>query len=117
MASPEEIEESKALFTELLTLAPGLKELPSKAIRELIGFVIKETTATNRSLEQRIDAAGAIPPDIMGVLFHYGALAAVVEDLPPDEPRRQLVDAGRAIGRYITKRYGKTIAKKLSNPQ
>lgn len=110
-------DEARELFEEIKRIAPGFEKYPAKMLRELIGFAIQESTSTNKSIEERIDAAGSIPPDISGVLLHYGALVAIIEDLPPEEPRRLLVDAGRAIGRFIAKRTGKKLAEKLRNPQ
>lgn len=104
--------EADDLIVEL-SANPALDRVSSTKIRQLIGMVIDETTRTNKGIEDRFTEVGAVPPEITIILMHYGALTAIVRDLPDDNWRRQLVEAGEVIGKFIAKKFGEKIAQQL----
>ena len=94
-------------------MVPGFQGIGDKQLVALVGHVLVETTKTLADIERRLQEAGVMPPDICGVLLHYGAVTAVVEDLPPGAAQRQLVNAGREIGKLIRQKFGEKIREQL----
>lgn len=106
--------EAQDLVAEVTEVYPEFAEHPAEKIRQLVGMVLMETTNTNRSIEERVADAGGIPPDITLTLMHYGALLAIVMDLPPDNPRRLLIEAGQRVGAFIAKKFGEKISEQIA---
>lgn len=105
--------EAEALIAELIEIDPALKGAGD--LVSLVAAVIGEATNADKGVDKRIEEAGTIPGDILVIIMHWGALAAVMEDLPADNPRNKLFMAGRAIGRHIAKKYGEKIKKTLAS--
>lgn len=110
---PIDAEDAKQLVAEIKSQVPFFRGIDDKAILALVSQSLVETTQTLADIERRIEEAGVVPGDIAGVLLHYGAVAAVVEDLPATSHQRQMVTAGRTIGRFIAERFGKKIREQL----
>lgn len=102
------------LTDEVITAYPGFRSISRDKVVQAIGFCITETTKSNRDIEDRLKEAAGIPPDLVLVFMHYGALQAVIDDLPGDNDRRQLAEAGRAVGRFIARKYGEKIQKVIA---
>lgn len=94
---------------QVIEAYPGFKTIPRANVVQAIGFCITETTKTNRSIEDRLREAAGIPADLVLIFMHYAALQAVIDELPGDNDRRQLADAGRVVGRFIAKKFGEKI--------
>lgn len=105
--------EAEALIAEISEIDPGLKHAGD--LVSLVAAVIKEATQADQGISKRIEEAGQIPGDVLVILMHWGALNALFEDLPADNPRHKLIAAGRAIGRHIAKKYGEKIKKTLAS--
>jgi hypothetical protein len=106
-------EEAKALVDEARARAGILKQLTDKQLGHLLHQAIKETGVTLGGIEDRIGESGSMPGDVATILLHYGAVVAVLEDLPEGDERRQLIAAGRATGRLVAKKYGEKIEEEL----
>lgn len=106
--------EGAELAAAILEAAPGLAEIPTGKLQQLLSIVITETTRTNHGVEKCIQDAGSIPPDITMTLMHYGALTAIYRDLPLGDSRRALVTAGELVGALIARKYGEKIQQDLA---
>jgi hypothetical protein len=106
-------ESAEALVKVVGEIAPGVGRMPAKHAMQLVSAAVRETTMTAKAIEDRIREAGCLPADISGVLLHYGALAALIEDLPATDDRRQLVAAGRKIGEAVAASFGQKIREEL----
>lgn len=87
--------------------------MPAQHSEKMVSTAVKETTVTIKAFEDRIAEAGCLPGDLVTILLHYGAVAAVIEDLPPEDPRRELIGAGREIGKAIAAKFGEKIREQL----
>lgn len=106
-------ESAEALVKTVGEIAPGVGRMPAKHAMQLVSAAVRETTMTAKAIEDRIREAGCVPGDISGVLLHYGALSALIEDLPLTDDRRQLVTAGREIGKAVAASFGQKIREEL----
>lgn len=106
-------EDAKLLVEEIRSRVSFFRGIADKALLALVSQALVETTRTLRDIEERIKQAGVVPGDIAAVLLHYGAVAAVAEDLPADAHQRQMVSAGREIGKFIVARWGEKIREQL----
>lgn len=106
-------ESAAALVKEVREIAPGVGRMPEKQAQALVGKAVHETTVTAKAIEDRIHEAGCLPGDVAGVLLHYGAFSALIEDLPATDDRRQLVAAGRKIGEAVAASFGQKIREEL----
>lgn len=106
----DEVEEVSA---KVLQACPALEKAGVRKLHELIGIVITETTRTNTGVEKCIADAGSIPPDITMTLMHYGALTALLKDLPPGNERRALLEAGEVVGTLIARKFGEKLKEQL----
>jgi DNA repair ATPase RecN len=106
--------EAKQLTSEIQDSCAPLKQLTHQDLAALLGAAIRETTNTVAGIENRIKDAGVMPGDIVTILLHYGAVHAVLKDLPADNERRELVEAGEKVGQFIAKKYGEKISGILS---
>lgn len=110
-------DDAKKLVEDCRKLSPGLAAMPEKHATAMIGMALTETNTTIKDIEHRIDEAGLIPPDIVAVFLHYGAVVAIVEDLPATDERRLLVAAGREIGKLIAAKFGQKIKATLTKKE
>lgn len=101
--------EAEEVTKAVIEAYPGFKAVSEDKVVQAIGFVIQETVKTNADIERRLKEAAGIPPDLVLVFMHYAALQVVIDDLPGDNDRRQLADAGRVVGRLIARKYGEKI--------
>lgn len=106
-------EDAQELVEEVRKMVPGIAAMPIKHATELVSTAFRETTVTVKSIEERIAEAGCMPADIAAIFLHYGAVAAVIEDLPLTDERRKVVAAGRAMGKAIAASFGKKIQGEL----
>lgn len=93
----------------------AFRQMPEKLVQHATGQVVTETTTTVKSIEDRIEEAGCIPGDVATVLMHYGAVVAIIEDLPVADDRRELVTAGREIGKAVAEKLGEKIRTVLED--
>lgn len=105
--------DAQELVAEIRKVAPFFEGVSEKALVTLVGQALIETTTTLQAVEKRTEEAGVIPGDIAGVYLHYGAMVQVTEDLPPSAHQRQLVNAGREIGKLIARKFGEKIRATL----
>lgn len=110
-------EEVKAVMDECAKVCAVVRALPPKARQFMIDHVFSETMTTIRAVEDRIEEAGVIPGDVAGVFMLWGAVAAIIEDLPATDDRRELVNAGREIGKFVASKFGEKIRGALQSQQ
>lgn len=103
----------KAVVAECAKVCAILRKLPEPGQRKLIDHVFDEAMTTTRDVEKRIEEAGVIPGDVAAVFMFWGAVAAIVEDLPATDDRRELVAAGRELGKFIAAKFGEKIRSEL----
>jgi hypothetical protein len=96
----------ESLIGKVRGICRAFRQLPDKLVEHAVGTVVKETMTTIKSIEDRIEEAGCIPGDVATTLLHYGAVAAIIEDLPIEDDRRELVTAGREIGKAVAEKLG-----------
>lgn len=106
-------EEAIQLTAEIRELVPGFEELEDKTLVALIGGSLVEITKMARDVEHRIEEAGVVPADLASVLMIYGGFTQVAEELPDGTWQRQLIAAGRAIGKLIARKFGEKIREQL----
>ncbi len=104
----------KGLVEECRKVAAGLRSMPAKHAHAAIDGAFQEALNTIKLIEGRIAEAGCIPGDITGVFMVYGAVVAILEDLPAEDDRRQLVNAGRELGKFIAAKFGEKIRNHLT---
>jgi hypothetical protein len=99
-----------------------LKEVPSmgsvaKHLVEIVGRVIDEAGRYQNGIEARIGESGSVPGDVVTTLMLQGALSEIIDGLPDGNVRRDLVAAGRLVGKFMATKYGEkirdTMAKKM----
>lgn len=105
--------DARELVAETRNVCPFFEGVEDKALLHLIGQALIETTTTLQAMEKRTEEAGVIPGDIACVYLHYGAVVQVTEDLPPSAHQRQLINAGRELGKLIARKFGEKIREKL----
>lgn len=108
-------EEAEQLVADIRSSVSFFRQVDEKALNALVSQVLVETTGTLRDIEERVKDAGVVPGDIAAILMHYGAVAAVVEDLPPGAHQRQMVAAGREVGKFIAAKFGEKIREQLES--
>ena len=101
------------LITEVRKVCPFFEGVTDKALGALVGQALLETVTTAQAVEKRTEEAGVIPGDIACVYLHYGAFVHITEDLPPSAHQRQLVNAGREIGKLIARKFGEKIRETI----
>lgn len=106
-------DEAKTVAAAAREVAPILKQMGDGDLAQMLGAAFTEVGKTLQGVEARILEAGLIPGDILVILLHYGALVAVLEDLPPGDERRTLIAAGRKLGEFMAKKYGDKIRSLL----
>jgi len=110
-------DEVKATVAECAKVCAALRALPEKAQLAAVTQVFGEAMTTIKAVEDRIAEAGCVPGDVAGVFMLWGAVAAIVEDLPAVDDRRQLVAAGRELGKFIAAKFGEKIRGELQRTQ
>ncbi len=108
--SPEDVEKA---MEDVKKVCRGIRGMQPKMVEALVSKVVTETLTTNKAIEDRIEEAGLIPGDVATVFMHYGAIVAIVEDLPITDDRRELVAAGRELGKMLAAKYGEMVRDKL----
>lgn len=107
-------QEAKQLAAAARARSGLLRRLSDKQLAPLIHGVIAEVGATLKGIEHRLTEAGSMPGDIAGVLMLYGAVVAIIEDMPANTDRPELVAAGREVGVVMRKKYADKIGDELS---
>lgn len=107
-------DEAKDISIAVRAAAGVLTQVPDNELAHLIGAVIRETTDGIKGVEKRIEQAGSLPSDIVAILMMWGAIAAIVEDLPGGNERRELFEAGRKVGLLVAKKWGEAISETLA---
>lgn len=105
--------DAEELLKEVRQVCPFFEGVNDKSLLALVGQALIETTTTLQAIEKRTEEAGVIPGDIACIYLHYAAVVQVSEDLPPSAHQRQLINAGREIGKLIARKFGDKIREKL----
>lgn len=100
------------MMLEVLEACPALANGAFK-IDDLIQSVIIGSGENLSALEEAIKARGAIDDQTAAGFMAIGAMAEVAHDLVGE--RKELVDAGRAVGRLMRSQYKKKIAAELES--
>lgn len=105
------------LCHDVLEAIPRLRETGLEP-DAFVTMVLDQAGAALADIHREIEKAkGAIGPGVVIAFAMQGAIAAQLDELPPEDARSQAYRAGRLVGRFRVDRVAETIARAQSNPQ